>query len=152
MPSEWSTQGQYACPSCHIDTHSQYLKFGWKYCCMGHHRFLESDHKFHHESYSFDNNKKFDFAPTPLTGVDILKLIEGYVNTFRKKIESTSEKRKKNDNADKPKWWKKMSIFFSLFYWKDLFLHHNIDAMHIEKNIYNNMLNIKFLLCGAVKK
>jgi hypothetical protein len=31
--------------------------------------------------------------------------------------------------------WKKKSIFFRLPYWKDNLLRHNLDVMHIEKNI-----------------
>lgn len=61
---------------------------------MGYHRFLESDHKFCHESYSLDNNKEFDFAPTPLFGADVLNQIEGYAIAFGKKAEDTSGKRK----------------------------------------------------------
>ena len=80
---------------------------------MDHRRFLESDHKFYHESYLFDNTKEFDFAPTPLTGADVLKQLEDYVMIFGKKFEGISGKRKRDENADKPKGWKKKSIFFS---------------------------------------
>ena len=36
--------------------------------------------------------------------------------------------------------WKKKSIFFKLPYWKDNLIHHNLDVMHIEKNICDNVL------------
>ena len=32
------------------------------------------------------------------------------------------------------------SIFFSLPYWKDHKLRHNLDVMHIEKNVMDNIL------------
>jgi len=31
--------------------------------------------------------------------------------------------------------WKKKSIFFQLPYWSKLTLRHNLDVMHIEKNV-----------------
>jgi len=37
--------------------------------------------------------------------------------------------------------WKKLSIFFELSYWKTLLLRHNIDVMHTEKNVCDNILN-----------
>jgi hypothetical protein len=54
-----------------------------------------------------------------------------------------------DENAGKKKWkkrktgaagtddvvWKKKSIFFRLPYWKDNLLRHNLDVMHIEKNV-----------------
>jgi hypothetical protein len=36
--------------------------------------------------------------------------------------------------------WKKKSIFFKLLYWKDNLLRHNLDVMHIEKNVIDNIL------------
>ena len=41
-------------------------------------------------------------------------------------------------------WWK-------LPYWKDLLLPHNIDVMHIEKNICNNLLGTLLKLEGKTK-
>ena len=42
--------------------------------------------------------------------------------------------------------WKKKSIFFELEYWKHLLVRHNLDVMHIERNvcesIYGTLLNI----------
>jgi len=36
--------------------------------------------------------------------------------------------------------WKKKSIFFRLPYWKNNLLRHNLDVMHIEKNVMDNIL------------
>ena len=32
----WSTKGAFAYPSCNLNTRSQWLKYGGKYCYMGH--------------------------------------------------------------------------------------------------------------------
>ncbi|KAJ9562235.1 hypothetical protein OSB04_007395 [Centaurea solstitialis] len=35
----------------------------------------------------------------------------------------------------------KRSIFWELPYWKTLLIHHNLDVMHIEKNVFENLFN-----------
>ena len=37
--------------------------------------------------------------------------------------------------------WKKKSILFALEYWKYLHVCHNFDVMHIEKNIYESIID-----------
>jgi len=37
--------------------------------------------------------------------------------------------------------WVKRSIFWELPYWKTNLLHHNLDVMHIEKNVFENIFN-----------
>ncbi|CAN6695794.1 unnamed protein product [Malus baccata var. baccata] len=36
--------------------------------------------------------------------------------------------------------WKKKSIFYELPYWRHLLIRHNLDVMHIEKNICDNVV------------
>ncbi|XP_020258143.1 uncharacterized protein LOC109834511 [Asparagus officinalis] len=45
------------------------------------------------------------------------------------------------DNQNELTRWKKRSIFFSLPYWKELVLRHNLDVMHIEKNICESIIS-----------
>ena len=52
--------------------------------------------------------------------------------------------------------FKKVSIFFKyLPYWKDLYLRHAIDVMHIDKNvcdsILGNLLDIKVKMKEGIK-
>ena len=47
--------------------------------------------------------------------------------------------------------WKKKSIFFTLPYWEDHVLHHNLDMMHIEKNVVNNIIDTLLNLDGKTK-
>ena len=35
--------------------------------------------------------------------------------------------------------WTKQSIFWELHYWKDNLVRHNLDVIHIEKNIFDNV-------------
>ena len=36
--------------------------------------------------------------------------------------------------------WSKKRIFFELDYWSELELKHNLDVMHVEKNVYESLL------------
>lgn len=36
--------------------------------------------------------------------------------------------------------WKKKIIFFELPYWKHNVIRHNLDSMHIEKNVCDNII------------
>ena len=47
--------------------------------------------------------------------------------------------------------WKKRSIFFDLLYWKDLLVHHNLDVMHIEKNICKSLIGTLLNIPGKTK-
>lgn len=54
-------------------------------------------------------------------------------------------KEKSSDNASKSgkkpeDWLKKRSIFFKLEYWELNKLRHNLDVMHIEKNVCDNLI------------
>lgn len=44
-----------------------------------------------------------------------------------------------NINSNKVQ-WKNKSIFFELPYWQYLLIRHNLDLMHIEKNVCENIL------------
>ena len=45
----------------------------------------------------------------------------------------------------------KRSIFFELPYWKNNLLRHNLDVMHIEKNIVDSILETLFDISGKTK-
>jgi hypothetical protein len=47
--------------------------------------------------------------------------------------------------------WKKRSIFFELPYWSNLKLRHNLDVMHIKKNICESILGTLMNIEGKTK-
>ena len=47
--------------------------------------------------------------------------------------------------------WKKQSIFWLLSYWKTQLLHHNIDVMHTQRNVFMNVFNIVMDINGKSK-
>ncbi|KAG8483258.1 hypothetical protein CXB51_022273 [Gossypium anomalum] len=44
------------------------------------------------------------------------------------------------DDPNEADLWKKRSIFFKLPYWEHHILRHNLDVMHIEKNVCENII------------
>jgi len=47
--------------------------------------------------------------------------------------------------------WVKRSIFWELPYWKINMLRHNLDVMHIEKNVFKNIFNTVMDVKGKIK-
>nr|GEU63134.1 uncharacterized protein [Tanacetum cinerariifolium] len=96
---------------------------------MGHRRWLEHDHCWRRDIRSFDGNEDLKHAPIPHSEDDVLNEIENI------------DLNNKNDFRGP---WKKKSIFFKLPYWKSLLLPHNLDVMHIEKNVCDNITRQHF--------
>jgi len=70
-------------------------------------------------------------APSTLSGSDVLNLVSNVENDFGK-----GKQNKKGKDSEGP--WKNRSIFFELPYWQHNKCWHNLDVMHIEKNICDN--------------
>ncbi|XP_027157024.1 uncharacterized protein LOC113758302 [Coffea eugenioides] len=130
MLSGWSTKGEYACPVCHKFTHARRLTHSFKHCYMGHHRFLDSKHKFRKQAQLFDGTEEYGKRPPLQTGDMIVSELGDLQIKFGKLVKG---------NPKLPFNWKKRSIFFDLPYWKDNVLRHNLDFMHIEKNVCENI-------------
>ena len=47
--------------------------------------------------------------------------------------------------------WKKKSIFWDLTFWNTNLIRHNLDVMHIEKNVFENIFNIVMNVDGKTK-
>ena len=47
--------------------------------------------------------------------------------------------------------WKKWYIFFDLPYWKNLLVHHNLDVMHIKKNVCKSVIGMFLNINGTTK-
>lgn len=139
------TNGEVGCASCYLGTCSFRLKH--KTCYMGHRRYLPNNHRFRFDAHAFDGTQELRDAPVPITGFDVSEQTKDLKTIFGKlEIQKCSKKGK--ENVVEPK-WKKRSIFFQLPYWETLLVRHNLDAMHIEKNVFDNIVNT---LLGVDKK
>ena len=47
--------------------------------------------------------------------------------------------------------WKKKSIFWDFPYWSTNLIRHNLDVMHIEKNVFENIFNTVMNVDGKTK-
>lgn len=156
-----TVKGYYACPVCAENTCSDRLKHCKKNVYMGHRKYLPMKHPFRSQKKAFNGKQEFLLHPMPLTGEQVLKKVEGikipYGKNLKVKIiqKMNPKKRKRkgielkisktsmsvHDNNDDVKTcWKKKSIFFELEYWKFLLVRHNLDVMHIEKNVYESII------------
>ena len=45
----------------------------------------------------------------------------------------------------------KKSIFFDLSYWKNLYVRHNLDVMHTEKNVCESLIGTLLNMPGKTK-
>ncbi|KAF5468687.1 hypothetical protein F2P56_012824 [Juglans regia] len=143
--SGWSTKGNMACPVCNVDTYSKWLKHGRKHCYMGHRRFLPFMHAWRKKKAAFNRSEDHRLPPPDLVGHDILHQLEQVGNT---EFGKGSRKRKRTPSELN---WTKRSIFFHLPYWSTLLLRHNLDVMHIEKNICDNVLGTLMDIEGKTK-
>jgi hypothetical protein len=127
--SGWSTKGELACPVCGFGTDSKWLTHGRKWCYMCHRRWLPTEHNWRSDSRSFvgqqPDGMEFRNAPIPPSGDEVLQQLDGMEFLV-------------DNDARGP--WKKKSIFFMLPYWEHLLLRHNLDVMHIEKNVCDNIV------------
>ena len=140
MLSGWSTKGKLACPCCNYGTSSTYLKHSRKMCYMNHRIFLPMTHPWRSNKRSFNGETEFRSPSPTLSGIEILAELENFSNIFGKK---------QKKRIDGP--WKKRSIFFELSYWKHNTMRHNLDVMHIEKNICDNIIGTLLDISGKTK-
>lgn len=85
---------------------------------MGHRQFLDVNHVFQKDKNLFNGIEEFALDPKILSGDDVLAQTEG--------------------TPSNP--WKKRNIFSNLPYWRYHQFRHQIDFMHIEHNVVNNII------------
>nr|XP_028956335.1 uncharacterized protein LOC114824099 [Malus domestica] len=143
MLSGWSTHGYKACPHCMHDKESIYLPASRKICYLGHRRFIPADHRFRRKTTIFNGRREHRSAPRQWTGLQCLEELCTLRFTFGKPKKHTSvgQRRKRTESSTSSKsQWKKKSIFYELPYWRHMLIRHNLDVMHIEKNICDNIV------------
>nr|GEV46499.1 hypothetical protein [Tanacetum cinerariifolium] len=135
--SGWSGQGYLACPTCNKDTPS--AKVRGKIVYVGHRKFLRIRHTMRMKR-TF--NGKIDMTPIPktLTNADIMNQLR--VLPRRVPGKHSSNKQKPRDQNVEFN-WNKRSIFYDLEYWPTLQLKHNLDVIHIEKNVLESLLGVR---------
>ncbi|XP_030951560.1 uncharacterized protein LOC115975061 [Quercus lobata] len=89
-------------------------------------------------------------APITISGGEIMLQTDAVADhVFGKKKVNLTNKRKRGEESLTV--WKKRSILFTLPYWEDHMLRHNLDVMHIEKNVVDNIIGTLLNLDGKTK-
>ena len=141
MLSGWKVKGYNACPTCMNDTSSHYLTHSRKMCYMGHRRFLPISNQWRKDTKIFDGRIDNKEPIIPKSGDDVLHDVDCFINGNRRKRKYLRER-----NG-----WKKKSVFFELPYWSKLKLRHNIDIMHVVKNVTESIIATLFNISGKTK-
>ncbi|KAL9662325.1 hypothetical protein QQ045_027158 [Rhodiola kirilowii] len=126
MLSGWSTQGKLGCPCCMDDTTAFMLKNGRKVSYFRcHRRFLSENHLYRgHEVYERVRHLKYIWEQ----GIDEVSDGFGVYHNWTKKL-----------------------IFWELPYWVNVKLRYNLDVMHIEKHVFENLFNTIMDVKGKTK-
>ncbi|XP_028110959.1 uncharacterized protein LOC114309428 [Camellia sinensis] len=124
-----ATKGKVACPICSINTCSQWLNHSKKIVYMGHRRFLSADYPFLMKRSWFDGKQELRGNSKPLSGSDVLDAIKDIETNWGK---TTKERKRKRDQTKQKKDQKEFDCA--------LLLRHNLDLMHIEKNVCESIL------------
>jgi hypothetical protein len=138
-----AVKGYYACPVCSEHTFANYLKHGRKMSFVGHRRFLPLNHPYRRQKKAFNGFQEFGVPPIPSNGVEILAKLNA--------IDFDILTKGKNNCTPDECCWKKKSIFFELEYWKSLYVRHNLDVMHIEKNVCESLVGTLLNIPGKSK-
>ncbi|GJT90508.1 uncharacterized protein Tco_1079353 [Tanacetum coccineum] len=134
--SGWSGQGYLACPTCNEETPS--TRVNGKTAYVGHRRFLPLNHHWRNDK-TFNGKSDKRPAQKKLTSTQILEQLSDVPSCIPGKHPSyEGVKRQRNPIVEKN--WSKRSIFYELPYWSSLTLKHNLDVMHIEKNVLESLL------------
>ncbi|KAI5341710.1 hypothetical protein L3X38_009585 [Prunus dulcis] len=142
MVSGWSTKGYMACPVCKEDVTS-----GWhagKVCYLGHRRWLPWDHEWREKDKEFDGNTEHRLRPREWSGDEILEQLNRLdFAPFGKTVSRTRPSTHLN--------WTHKPMFFELPYWSKLKLRHNLDVMHVEKNVFDTLVGTILDIEGKTK-
>jgi hypothetical protein len=133
--SGWSGQGYKACPTCNVDTPS--IAVTSKIAFVGHRRFLPKKHKWR-EDLLFNGKKETRDPPRRLSNAQISFQLKSLPDRVPGKHPNHGGVKRKRDASELN--WTKQSIFFELEYWSSILLKHNLDVMHVEKNVCESLL------------
>ncbi|KAL9362616.1 hypothetical protein Peur_045401 [Populus x canadensis] len=149
MVSGWSTHGKLACPYCMENNKAFTLTNGGKASFFYYHRrFLPHNHRYRKNRKDFFVGRvENDVAPPRLSGEELFDVVSEYGEI----VFGLQSGKQKFPGFGLTYNWVKRSIFWELPYWKTNLLRHNLDVMHIEKNVFENIFNTVMDVKGKTK-
>jgi hypothetical protein len=133
-----ATKGYFACTHCDKDPLSYRLRSKIGY--IGHYRFLPEGHRLRRNN-EFAGLHESNDPPAKFSIEELLAELEK-VKDVRPGKPQGSGKRKRSDleGGRVRNIWSRMVSLWKLPYWHKLKLRHNLDVMHIEKNICESLI------------
>ena len=120
-------------------------KASFFYC---HRRFLPLHHRYRKNKKDFFVGKVEKVVASPrLSGEELHDVVSEYGDI----VFGLQSGKQKFPGFGLTHNWVKRSIFFELPYWKTNLLRHNLDVMHIEKNMFENIFNTVMDVKGKTK-
>ncbi|KAL9342279.1 hypothetical protein Peur_065604 [Populus x canadensis] len=149
MVSGWSTHGKLACPYCMENNKAFTLTNGGKASFLDcHRRFLPHNHRYRKNRKDFFVGRiENDVAPPCLSGEELFDVVSEYGEI----VFGLQSGKQKFPGFGLTHNWVKRSIFWELPYWKTNLLRHNLNVMHIEKNVFENIFNTVMDVKGKTK-
>nr|XP_011468494.1 PREDICTED: uncharacterized protein LOC101296414 [Fragaria vesca subsp. vesca] len=136
MISGQTTHGYKECPICIDEVNSSHHAHRVVY--LGSRRWLPPDHPWWYDAQVFDGTVEHGPKPEGRSGQWILDMLNQHWFGI---LSSTRYVNDQNPpTPEEFKYWTHMSSFFELPYWLTLKIRHNLDVMHIEKNVCDNIL------------
>ncbi|KAL4316873.1 hypothetical protein AHAS_Ahas15G0328600 [Arachis hypogaea] len=119
------------------DTKAFWLDYGGKNSWFDYHRrYLPEGHPYRRNKVGVKKNVEEDEEPPiRLSGEQVWERVRHYP----KIVDTVGQVRLSGYGVEHN--WTKRSIFWDLPYWKDHLVRHCLDLMHIEKNIFYNIMN-----------
>ncbi|CAM8909852.1 unnamed protein product [Rhodiola kirilowii] len=137
-------KGYKACPMCldAIDAHHLAGRMSYQ----GHRRWLHKEHTWRYAATKFNGEVELSDAPPSLTGQEILSSVLSHeypILSLHPDFKPSGVKEKLC--------WTHLSIFYDLPYWSTLAQPYSLDVMHIEKNVFDNIIGTILGLQGKTK-
>jgi hypothetical protein len=149
MVSGWSTHEKLAYPYCMENnkaftlTNRGKASFFYYY-----HHFLPMNHRYRNNINDFFVSRVENVvAPPRLSGEELHDVVSEYDDI----VFGFQSGKQKFPGFGLIYNWVKQSIFWELPYWKTNLLHHNLEVMHIEKNVFENIFNTVMDMKGKTK-
>ncbi|KAL0324644.1 UNVERIFIED_CONTAM: hypothetical protein Scaly_2431500 [Sesamum calycinum] len=132
----WSTTRVMGCLVCMDDPRVFHLPHDRKACYFDcHGQFLLTHHPYRRNKKAFTKNHVENKVAHPrLTGDQIFDRVANISPAIEMPLSLP-------DGYGSDHKWMKKSIFEDLSYWSMLQIRHNLDVMHIEMNVFDNIFN-----------
>ncbi|KAK4390242.1 hypothetical protein Sango_2087500, partial [Sesamum angolense] len=136
MASRWSTAGVMGCPVYMDDTRAFHLQHDRKACYFDcHSQFLPKHHPYQRNKQTFTKYRvENKVARSRLTGDQLLDRVTNISPAVKMPLSLP-------DGYGSNHKWTKKNIFLKSPYWSTLLIQHNLNVMHIEKNVFDNIFN-----------